>query len=230
MLVIFGALLLLQPDFGQTMLVAIVWGTLFFMAGMPWIWIAMLAFFGVAGIGLAYAVLPHVTARIDRFFDPGSGDTYQVDTALAAFIRGGWFGRGPGEGTVKNVLPDSHTDFVFAVAAEEFGILACLFLVGLFAFMVLRVLLKSYHETDIFTRFATSGLIIMFGLQALINMAVNLQLLPAKGMTLPFISAGGSSLLSMSLAMGMVLGMTSRRTDRETLRKFENQPLVGAVR
>lgn len=227
LLVIFSVLLLLQPDFGQTMLVALVWGTLFFMAGMPWLWIVVMALVGLAGIGLAYMYLPHVTARIDRFFDPGSGDTYQVDTALASFIRGGWFGRGPGEGVVKSALPDSHTDFVFAVAAEEFGILICLLLVGLFAFIVLRVLIKSYNEPDIFARFAAAGLIVMFGLQALINMAVNLQLLPAKGMTLPFISAGGSSLLSMSLAMGMVLALTRRRTDRETLRKFETKPVMG---
>ncbi len=227
LLIGFCSLLLLQPDFGQSMLIALVWGTLFFMAGMPWIWIVLLTIFGIAGIALGYALLPHVSDRIDRFFDPGSGDTYQVDTALASIIRGGWFGRGPGEGVVKNALPDSHTDFVFAVAAEEFGILVCLFVVGLFAFIVLRVMIKSYNETETFTRFASAGLIIMFGLQALINMAVNLQLLPAKGMTLPFISTGGSSLLSMSLALGMVMGLTRRRKDREALRKFETRPVMA---
>ncbi|MBL4757836.1 MAG: putative lipid II flippase FtsW [Rhizobiales bacterium] len=217
LMTIFAVLLILQPDFGQTLLVAIVWGAMFFVAGMPWIWISGFAAIGLVGIGVAYLFLPHVTDRIDRFLVPGTGDTFQVDTALSSFLRGGWFGRGPGEGIEKRSLPDSHTDFVFAVAAEEFGIIICLLLVALFAFIVLRVLIRVFAEEDDFTRFATTGLISMFGLQALINMAVNLQLIPAKGMTLPFISSGGSSLLSMSLAMGMVLGLTRHNRDMASL-------------
>ncbi|MDP2621928.1 MAG: putative lipid II flippase FtsW [Hyphomicrobiales bacterium] len=217
LLIVFVALLLLQPDVGQALLTALVWGALFFMAGMAWPWIIMLGGLGMAGLFAAYTLVPHVTARVDRFLDPASGDTYQIDTALESFIRGGWFGRGPGEGTVKRLLPDSHTDFVFAVTAEEYGIIVCLTLLALFAFIVLRVLLGAFRETDPFMRFAVGGLIVMFGLQAAINMGVNLALLPAKGMTLPLISAGGSSTLSMCYALGMVLGLTRRRVTEESV-------------
>ena len=126
-------------------------------------------------------------------------------------MRGGWFGRGPGEGTVKRILPDSHTDFVFAVAAEEFGIVLCLVLVALFAFIVLRALQHAMRNEDPFTRFAAAGLAILFGLQSAINMAVNLHLMPAKGMTLPFISYGGSSMISLAYGMGMLLALTRER-------------------
>jgi cell division protein FtsW len=203
--------LVLQPDFGQTMLLALVWGALFFMAGMRLIWVIGLggaAFVGLAG---AYATVPHVAGRIKRFLDPASGDTFQVDTAVESFYRGGWFGRGPGEGTIKRILPDSHADFVFAVAAEEFGIVLCLVLVALFAFIVLRALRKAMLNEDPFTRFATAGLAILFGAQSAINMAVNLALVPAKGMTLPFISYGGSSMISLGYGMGMLLAFTRER-------------------
>mgnify|MGYP003694653675 CR=1 FL=1 len=208
---VFALLLVLQPDFGQTLLVTLVWITLFFMAGINLFWIGALGFAGLAGIASAYFLVPHVASRIDRFLNPASGDTYQADKALDSFLHGGWFGRGPGEGTVKDVLPDSHTDFIFAVAAEEYGLIACLFLLLLFAFIVLRGLSRASQEPDGFIRHATAGLIMLFGLQTLINMAVNVGLLPAKGMTLPFISYGGSSLLAMALTMGFVLGLTRRR-------------------
>ena len=211
MLIAFVGLLVPQPDFGQTMLAVLVWGALFFAAGMPWIWIIALGGIGVGGIVAAYAFAPHVRGRIDRFLDPASGDTFQIDTAIESFIRGGWLGRGPGEGTVKQSLPDSHTDFIFAVTAEEFGIIVCLILVSAFAFVVLRGLSHALKERDAFLRMAITGLIVLFGLQSVINMAVNLQLMPAKGMTLPFISYGGSSILSLAYAMGMVLGLTRRR-------------------
>lgn len=217
LLAVVTGLLLLQPDVGQTLLLALVWGALLFMAGMSWLWVAGLGILGVGGLVLAYFTVPHVTARVDRFLNPGSGDSYQVDTALEAVMRGSWFGRGPGEGTVKRVLPDSHTDFVFAVTAEEFGIIVCLALVAVFAFIVLRVLYHAFREHDLFIRFAASGLVIMFGLQAVINMGVNLALLPAKGMTLPLISAGGSSTLSICYALGMVLGLTRRRVGAEAM-------------
>jgi cell division protein FtsW len=211
------ALLVLQPDFGQTMLIALVWSALFFMAGMRMIWVAGLA--GTAAVGLAgaYVTVPHVARRIKRFLDPASGDTFQIDTALESFTRGGWFGRGPGEGTVKRVLPDSHADFVFAVAAEEFGIVLCLVLVGLFSFIVIRALLHAFRSEDAFTRFAVAGLAILFGMQSAINMAVNLHLIPAKGMTLPFISYGGSSLISLAYGMGMLLALTRERPRAEIL-------------
>ena len=208
---IFVGLLVMQPDFGQALLVTLVWGALVYMAGINIIWIGALAAAGIAGIVLAYFLIPHVASRIDRFLDPASGDTYQADRSLDSFLYGGWFGRGPGEGTVKNVLPDSHTDFIFAVTAEEYGLVVCLILLALFAFIVLRGLLKAAQEPDGFIRHAVAGLVMLFGLQALINMAVNVGLLPAKGMTLPFISYGGSSLLAMALTMGFALGLTRKR-------------------
>ena len=203
--------LVLQPDFGQTMLIAIVWGALFFLAGMRMIWVAGLG--GAAAIGLtaAYWLVPHVTGRINRFMDRTSGDTFNVDQAMESFLRGGWFGRGPGEGTIKRILPESHADFVFAVAAEEFGIVLCLVLLGLFAFIVLRSLRHAMRTDDPFRRFAAAGLAILFGLQSAINMAVNMHLIPAKGMTLPFISYGGSSMISLAFGMGMLLALTRER-------------------
>jgi cell division protein FtsW len=203
--------LVLQPDFGQTMLIALVWGALFFMAGMRMIWVAGLAGTAVVGLAGAYFLVPHVTKRIDRFMDPSSGDMYQVSNAMESFVRGSWFGRGPGEGTVKRVLPDSHADFVFAVAAEEFGVVLCLALVSLFAFVVIRALQHAFKDHDPFTRFAVAGLAILFGTQSAINMAVNLHLIPAKGMTLPFISYGGSSMISLAYGMGMLLALTRER-------------------
>ena len=215
-------LLVLQPDFGQTMLIALVWCAVFFMAGMRIIWIAGLGAVSAAGLITAYYTMPHVTLRIQRFLDPGSGDSFQISTSVASFLRGGWFGLGPGEGTVKRILPDSHTDFIFAVAAEEFGIMLCLMLLLLFAFVVIRALRHAMVNEDPFTRFAAAGLAILFGLQAAINMSVNLHLMPAKGMTLPFISYGGSSMLSLAYAMGMLLALTRERPRAEMLASHLN--------
>jgi cell division protein FtsW len=217
LLVVVLALLVLQPDFGQTMLMAMIWGALFFMAGMRMIWVIGLAGTAVAGLIGAYATVPHVARRIRRFLDPASGDTFQIDAAIESFVRGGWFGQGPGEGIVKRILPDGHADFVFAVAAEEFGIVICLVLVALFAFIVLRALLCAFRTEDPFTRFATAGLALLFGMQSAINMAVNIHLIPAKGMTLPFISYGGSSLVSLAYGMGVLLALTRERPRAEML-------------
>ena len=200
-----------QPDLGQAMLLSITWCAMIFLAGLPWIFTVVLAALGASGLAGAYFVFPHVAGRINRFLDPGSGDTFQVDTAMDSFAAGGWFGVGPGEGSMKQILPDAHTDFVFAVTAEEFGILACMLLVSLFGFIILRGLRHARDEPDPFVRLATSGLVILFGVQASINMAVNLHLMPAKGMTLPFISYGGSSLVAIALEMGFVLALTRRR-------------------
>jgi cell division protein FtsW len=215
MLLLLAALLVMEPDFGQTMLILMVWGALFFIAGMRMIWVLGLA--GAAGAGLfgAYLFVPHVAGRIKRFVNPASGDTFQVDTAMEAFFNGGWFGLGPGEGIAKRSLPDSHTDFVFAVAAEEFGIILCLMLLALYTFIVIRALSRAYASEDIFSRFAASGLAILFGVQGAINMAVNLQLIPAKGMTLPFISYGGSSIISLAYGVGMMLALTRLRPRTE---------------
>ncbi|GLQ37370.1 cell division protein FtsW [Rhizobium albus] len=213
--VIISALLLAQPDLGQTVLVAAIWGGMFFMAGMPWFWIILFGVVGVGGILGAYTAFPHVQGRIDRFLT-GEGDTYQVDTAREAIIRGDWFGRGPGEGTIKRILPDSHTDFIFAVAAEEFGIIFCMALVVIFAFIVLRGLSHASRERDDFTRLAISGLVLLIGLQSLINISVNLELAPAKGMTLPLISYGGSSMIAVAISVGFLLALTRRRPEKRS--------------
>ena len=220
--------LVYQPDIGQTVLLALVWCALFFLAGLRWLWLAGLGSAAIAGLGAAYFFVPHVTARIKRFLDPGSGDTFQIDTALESFMRGGWLGRGPGEGTVKRILPDGHADFVFAVAAEEFGIVLCLILVVLFAFIVLRALAHAMREEDAFGRFAVAGLSLLFGLQAAIAMAVNLHLMPAKGMTLPFISYGGSSMISLAYGMGMLIALTRRRPRAEAMAELEHAAARGA--
>ena len=224
--IIAASLLIAQPDLGQTMLVTATWGAMFFMAGMPWLWILLMA--GVAATGAfgAYTVFPHVAARIDKFLT-GEGDTFQTDTGREAITRGGWFGQGPGEGSVKRILPDSHTDFIYSVAAEEFGILFCMIIALLFAFIVLRGLRFALREQDAFTSLAVAGLVISFGFQSIINIGVNLQLLPAKGMTLPFISYGGSSLVAMAVSMGFVLALTrSKPKSIQTIYQRRSSPML----
>jgi cell division protein FtsW len=208
--------LILQPDIGQTMLIAIVWCGLFFLAGLHILWVAGLLGLGMGGILLAYKFVPHVTARVNRFLhDKGSQDSFQVDSALESFTSGGFLGKGPGEGTVKRYLPDAHTDFIFAVTGEEFGIIVCLALVGLFAVIVLRSFWLAGRTADPFCRFAAAGLAMLFGVQSSINMAVNLNLMPPKGMTLPFVSYGGSSLISLAIGMGFLIAVTRRRPRAE---------------
>jgi cell division protein FtsW len=221
-IILFGivaALLVAQPDLGQTILTAAVWGAMFFMAGMPWVWIIALGGLAIAGFVTAYTIFPHVAGRIDRFLT-GEGDTFQVDTAREAIISGNWFGMGPGEGTIKRIIPDSHADFIFAVAAEEFGIIFCIALVAIFAFIVLRTLLHAARETDEFIRLAVSGLALLIGAQAMINIGVNLELLPAKGMTLPLISYGGSSMLAIAITVGFILALTRHRPEKRARNKI----------
>ena len=209
--------LVLQPDIGQTMLLCMVWGVLFYLAGLHMFWALALGSAGAGGIVLAYLFFPHVTNRINRFLDKANagGDTFQVDTAVESFVSGSWLGKGPGEGTIKRILPDSHTDFLFAVTGEEFGVIVCLALTMMFAFIVLRALWLARRSEDQFSRFAAAGLAMLFGVQAAINISVNLHLIPPKGMTLPFISYGGSSLLSLALGVGFLLGATRRRPRSE---------------
>ena len=204
-------LLVSQPDFGMTAVVSAVWFGQCFIAGLPMLWVGILAVLGLVGAVVAYATSAHVASRIDLFLNPASGDSYQIDRAMDAFGQGGLLGRGPGEGMVKRVLPDAHTDFIFSVAGEEFGLIACLIIVGLFGFVTMRGFARLLHEEDLFVLLAAAGLLTQFGLQALINIGVNVNLLPTKGMTLPFISYGGSSMLALALAMGMVLALTRRR-------------------
>jgi cell division protein FtsW len=213
--VLFGGILMLlksQPDIGMLSVITAVFFAQLFIDGlnMALVGIAAAAM-GALAVG-AFVFFPHVRSRVDRFIHPEQGDHYQVDTALQAFGNGGFLGRGPGEGRVKDLLPDAHADFVFAVAGEEFGLLVCLMILGVFGFIVLRGLLRLVQENDEFVILASSGLITGFGLQAFVNMASALHLIPTKGMTLPFISYGGSSALSVALGMGMLLALTRRRT------------------
>lgn len=224
--VVFTVLLAVQPDIGQLMLINIVWGALFFLSGQPIAGAAVLVACGAAGLGLAYATFGHVRLRIDRFLGALPGDNSQVDRAMQSFTQGGFLGRGPGDGTIKTVLPDAHTDFIFAVVAEEYGVIAALALLVLFAFVVLRALSRAGREPETATRLAALGLALVFGLQALINMGVNVGLLPAKGMTLPFISAGGSSTLAVSITLGMLLALTRPRPDPQHLKKPRLVPTI----
>jgi cell division protein FtsW len=209
-LVVVG-LLIKQPDLGMAVVVSAVWFTQFFLTGLRLIWVVGGVGAGAGGLVAAYFCLPHVTSRIDRFLNPGSGDSYQVDRSMEAFANGGLWGRGPGEGTVKEYLPDAHADFVFAVVGEELGLLVCLLIVALFAFIVLRGFSRLLQDGNLFVVIAATGLLVQFGLQAIINMASSLHLMPTKGMTLPFISYGGSSMLALGLGMGMLLALTRRR-------------------
>ena len=212
---LFAMLLMMQPDLGMTVVTTAAWIGQLFIAGMPLFWMGLVAAMGVFGLIGAYFFFPHVARRIDQFLDPTTGDPkhdlYQVHQSLEAFMNGGLLGRGPGEGTVKKYIPDAHADFVFAVAGEEFGFVLCTIVVGLFAFIVARCFLRIMHENSLFVVLAVCGLIIQFGSQALVNMSSTLHIIPTKGMTMPFISYGGSSLLALAMAMGMVLALTRRR-------------------
>ena len=211
--VTFGFILYLlksQPDIGMLAVVSAVFIAQLYVNGLPLF--LMGGLLGVVGAGAvaAYELLPHVRVRFDSFWKH-KGDHYQIDTALEAFGNGGLLGRGPGEGHVKDILPDAHADFVFAVAGEEFGMILCMIVVTLFGFIVLRGLLRLLREHDMFVVLACTGLVTGFGLQGFVNMASSLGLIPTKGMTLPFISYGGSSAIAVALGMGMLLALTRRR-------------------
>lgn len=207
-----AGLLIIQPDFGMLVMVSAVFGIQLFIGGLPVIWIFIAIFASVFGIIGAYMLLPHVASRINNFLDPEGNGNYQVTKSLEAFESGGLYGRGPGEGQVKQYLPDSHTDFIFSVAGEEFGAIICLMVIVTFAYIVIRVLFNLLREDDKFTQIASIGIISQFGLQAVINMGVTMNLLPTKGMTLPFISYGGSSSLAISVGIGMLFGLTKKKT------------------
>ncbi|ACT57571.1 putative peptidoglycan glycosyltransferase FtsW [Candidatus Liberibacter asiaticus] len=214
--ILFGiviALLIAQPDFGQSILVSLIWDCMFFITGISWLWIVVFAFLGLMSLFIAYQTMPHVAIRINHFMT-GVGDSFQIDSSRDAIIHGGWFGKGPGEGVIKRVIPDSHTDFVFSVAAEEFGIIFCIFILCIFAFIVVRSFLYSLVESNDFIRMAIFGLALQIALQAFINIGVNLHLLPTKGMTMPAISYGGSSILGICITMGYLLALTCRRPEK----------------
>jgi cell division protein FtsW len=208
---VIAVLLKSQPDIGMLAVITGVFFTQLFVGGLNIVIAGGLAgLMGAGGVG-AYALFPHVRSRVERFLHPGVGDNYQVNRAMEAFGAGGLLGRGPGEGRVKDVLPDAHADFVFAVAGEEFGMIVCLLIIGVFSFIVLRGLVRLLAEGDMFVVLAATGLIASFGLQAFVNMASTLQLIPTKGMTLPFISYGGSSVVAVAFGVGLLLALTRRR-------------------
>lgn len=213
--VLLVTLFLLQPDFGMVFVLSTVWLVQLFLIGLPLVYVYILGGAALTGIGGAYALFPHVASRINRFLNPEAGDQYQVMRSLEAFRNGGIFGKGPGEGVIKKSLPDAHADFVFSVAGEEFGLIMCLSIIGLYLFIIGRVLYRimgrRVDEANSFVFLAVIGLVFQFSIQIFINMGSSLNLIPTKGMTLPFLSYGGSSFLSTAIAMGMILGLTRKR-------------------
>ena len=205
-------LLMQQPNFGETIIFAAAWVMLLTLSGAPMRFLMTLGAAGLAGIVLAYFFYDVATIRIDAFLFGGEGahDTYQTDAAFRTLTAGGLFGAGPGAGVRKFQLPEAHTDYIFSVIGEEFGIIACLAIAVIYMVIVARVLIRLLDEEDQFVVLAAAGLVTQFGLQALINMAVNVQLAPSKGMTLPFISYGGSSMVALSIGMGLLLAFTRR--------------------
>ncbi|MBP0445580.1 cell division protein FtsW [Roseomonas sp. SSH11] len=203
-----------QPDIGMLLVVSSVFFAQVFVAGINMAVVLALGGLGASGLVGAYFVFHHVQRRVDQFLFGEGGASYQVDVALEAFGAGGLMGVGPGEGRMKNVLPDAHADFVYAVVGEEFGLVVCLFILALFAFVVVRGLMRLLAETDLYVILAATGLLTQFGLQAFVNMASSLHLIPTKGMTLPFVSYGGSSVIAIALGMGFLLALTRRRLSR----------------
>ncbi|GAJ29674.1 FtsW/RodA/SpoVE family cell cycle protein [Acidomonas methanolica] len=230
----FAVILLLlksQPDIGMLSVVTMVFMTQLFVDGLPLLFVGLGVGAMVGAFGAAFVAFPHVRSRVERFLHPNIGDHYQIDTALRAFGNGGLLGRGPGEGRVKDLLPDAHADFVFAVAGEEYGLLICLGIIAVFLVIVLRTLLKLMREDDPFIITACTGLVAGFGLQAFINMGSTLHLIPTKGMTLPLISYGGSSAISVALTLGMVLALTRHRVTASSIsQRFEEEEFLDGQR
>jgi cell division protein FtsW len=213
--IIIVAFLALQPDFGQAALVLFAWGVMYFVAGAPILLLALMAGAVVMVGSLAYSNSEHFARRIDGFLSPDVDPTTQLGFATNAIQEGGFFGVGVGEGTVKWSLPDAHTDFIIAVAAEEYGLVLVLCIIALYGTVVVRSLMRLMRERDPFIRLAGTGLACIFGVQAMINMGVAVRLLPAKGMTLPFVSYGGSSLIAGGIAVGMLFAFTRSRPQGE---------------
>lgn len=215
--IIFIGLLIAQPDFGMTITVTVIWLGQLFIAGLSIFWIVTSFILGIVGMVWAYLSLPHVQKRIDSFLNPENYDNYQVQKSIEAFKNGGFYGTGPGEGTIKYHLPDSHADFIFSVIGEEMGVIACLIILGLYSVIVVRGLYLILHNYDQFNVLAVSGILIQIGIQSAFNMGVTLNLFPTKGMTLPLISYGGSSVLATSMALGLMLAFTRKRYNVITL-------------
>lgn len=204
-------LLISQPDFGQSFLLTLGFAAVFFFAGLSLGWLLIMLGISVVGVVAAYLALPHVRDRVSAFISPNTADNYQTDKALEAISSGGFFGRGPGEGRVKYSLPDGNTDFIFAVTVEEFGFLISTILILLLTAFVVQTFRNALRLNDYFCQLATAGLATLVGMQVIINLYVNLNMAPSKGMTLPFISNGGSSMLALCFTAGLILAFTRRR-------------------
>jgi cell division protein FtsW len=215
------SLFLMQPDVGQTILLSVTFFIIFFISGMSFNWAVSLVASACVGGAALFAFFPHFVDRINRFRDPSKNDVYQVEQALDAIANGDLWGKGAGEGVIKYQLPDSHTDFIFAMATEEWGLLGAILLISLFAVLIVRGIHVASRNPDPFAQLAGIGMFTLFGLQAFINLAVNLNLSPAKGMTLPFISYGGSSLLGTAITMGLALALSKNRPGASILRKVK---------
>jgi len=204
------SLLILEPDFGMTLIVTVLWTIQLFIFGLPMILIVLMGCMGIVGGVVAYLSLPHVADRVNKFLDLNEKN-YQVERSVDAYINGGFFGAGPGNGLVKKYIPDAHTDFIFAVVAEEFGLITCLFLMVIFMIIISRVIKRAMAEEDLFVKLAVVGLISQIALQSIINIGVSIGMMPTKGMTLPFISYGGSSIIAISIGFGMILSLTKKK-------------------
>ena len=220
-------LLMIQPDLGMTFVLSAVWGIQIFLVGLPiWIILVSLPLFGVGVVAIYYA-FPHVASRVDRFLDSGSGDTYQVDKSMEAFANGGWFGAGPGHGEVIRHLPDAHADFIFSVAAEEMGLIAVLAIIFIYVFVLFRSSRNIRNCKNMFIVLVVTSLASQLALQAIVHMGSSEHLLPTKGMTLPFLSYGGSSLISFGMIAGVLLALTRKDiTDAMNARSYVAEPTI----
>ena len=221
-LILISMLLLLQPDVGMTIVIILTWGFQLFLTGIPLIIIVCLILAFPLFIIFSYHNFDHVKIRIDSFFD---GKTYQISKSLQSFESGGFWGKGPGEGFYKKSLPDAHSDFVFAVAAEEYGVLICCLIIIIYTLVVSRSFILSFLNNNLFFILAVSGLAFQFGLQTLIHMASNIDLIPTKGMTLPFLSYGGSSMMASAITAGILLSLTRKNISLEPLTRHNNMKL-----
>lgn len=204
-------LIMLQPDLGMSLVISVIWGLQIFLAGLAFKWVLMALLLGSGFLLGAYYFLPHVASRIDRFLTPEGGDQYQITQALKALKEGALWGKGPGEGVIKKHIPDAHADFIFSVTGEEFGYFLCLLIILAYLFIFIRSFYIAKNAHSLFMTLAILGLSTQFILQAFINIASSLHLIPTKGMTLPFISYGGSSMIAVGWAMGMILCLTKKK-------------------
>ncbi len=215
--------LLLQPDLGMTLTFAVLWVVQLFVYGLSWALIIALGILAAVGGFGAYLVFPHVEDRINKFLDSGEKN-YQVERSLDAFVNGSFFGTGPGNGVVKKFIPDAHTDFIFAVVGEEFGVLSCIILLVIFVYLITRIVKRALEEEDLFIYLSLCGLMMQFSIQVMVNIGVSMRLLPTKGMTLPFISYGGSSMIAMSICFGLILAFTKKKYHRDV--DYGNMKLI----